>query len=181
MKFAHKLSLSDYNITDGHGKLAARNTFTLVNNTMACATNYSSKGSISLMWKRLLDKSPTKCPAHKTAFEDAKGVLYEDYDKDRRTELYQDYCKKEFALKQKELQMEREFKEIGDRWKDEFDKNLKASEEYLEFHRVAAVVKPCLDAIDLYIYGPLYHLKQGTQLCSYVATHYIRSYIILSS
>ena len=163
MTVAQKLSACDYSIAHEHAKLAALNTFKLVDHTVACATSCSLKGStISGMWKRLLDASPKTCPEHKPGFEEAKRVLYKDCDK---TELYQEYCKKEYALKQKELQIERELKKtVGDQWKDEFEKNLKASDEYLQFKHADGEVKHHLDAINLYRHGPLHHLKKGTYI-----------------
>ena len=166
MTVAQKLSACDYSIAHEHSEQAALETFKLVDHTVACATSCSLKGStISGMWKRLLDAAPKACPEHKQGFEEAKRVLYKDYDKKLYTELYQEYCKKEYALKQKELQIERELTEnVGDQWKDKFEKNLKASDEYLQFQHADREVKHHLDAFNLYIDGPLHHLKKGTYI-----------------
>ena len=55
MTVGKKLSSCDYDITNEHAKLAAYNTFELVNETISCSTNYTPNGSwVSTMWKRLL-------------------------------------------------------------------------------------------------------------------------------
>ena len=169
MAVGQKLSSCDYDVTAGHDKLAAQKTFELVNHTISCATNYSPKGSpVSVMWERLLQgNGPRPGPEHQPAFEKARHALFMDYTRDKPTELYQGYLDKEVALKQKELELERESqKSYGDQWKVNFDKSLKASKEYLEFQRVAEVVKPHLDAIAVWKHGPLVHnlnnMRQGS-------------------
>ena len=176
MAVGQKLSFCDYDVTAGHAELAAQKSFELVDHTIACATNYSSKGSpVSLLWETLLlEKGPKAGPDEQSAFREAKKALFVDYDKHKPTELYQDYLDKEIVLKQKELEIKREsIKDYGDQWKVNFDESLKASKEYLEFEHVTNVVKPHLDAIEVWKHGPLFHhlnhLKQG----SYLATHYI--------
>ena len=162
------LSSADYSITDGHAELAAKNTFQLVDHTIACAINCSKGSPISTMWTRLLQgRGPRAGPEEQPAFAEAKRALYVDYDKKLPTELYKEYRVKEHALMQKELQIEDELREkYGDQWKVYFDKRLKASKEYLDFQYASEEVKPHLDAIKIWIHGPLVHdldsLKQGT-------------------
>ena len=167
MAVGQQLSSCDYGITAGHGELAAQKTFELVNHTIPCATNYSSKGSlISVMWERLLqEKGPIAGPNEQPAFEKARRVLFVDYDKHKPTELYQDYLDKEIALRQKEFQIEEECQDhYGDQWKVKFDRRLQVSKEYIEFQRAAKVVQPHLDAIEVWKHGPLVHkLKQLEQ------------------
>ena len=171
MAVGQQLSSSDYDITAGHAELAAHKTFELVNHTIPCATNYSSKGSsVSVMWERLLQgKGPRAGPEHQPAFEEAKRVLFVDYDKNKPTELYQGYLDKEIALKQKEFQIEEECREkYGDQWRVNFDKKSQVSKEYIEFQCAAKVVQPHLDAIEIWRHGPLVHnlnhMKQGTKI-----------------
>ena len=168
MAVGQQLSSSDYDITCGHAELAAQKTFELVNHTIPCATNYSSRGSsISVMWERLLQgKGPRAGPEHQPAFEKARHALFLDYTRHKPTELYQDYLDKEIALKQKEFQIEEECRNMyGDQWKVNFDKRLQVSKEYIEFERIAEVVQPHLDAIEVWEHGPLVHnlnhMRQG--------------------
>ena len=179
MAVGQKLSYCDYDVTAGHAELAAKNTSQLVDHALACATTYSSKGSVSRMWEGLLDeKGPKAGPDEQSAFQEAKKALYKDYNKNEHTALYEDYLIKSFALKQTELQIQRELKEKdGDQWKVNFNETLNASKEYCEFQQVAELVEPHLDAIKVWQHGPLVHqlnrLKQGSKL----ATHYICTYI----
>ena len=184
MAVGQKLSFCDYDVTAGHAELAAQKSFELVDHTIACATNYSSKGSpVSLMWETLLlEKGPKAGPDEQSAFQEAKNALFVDYDKHKPTELYQDYLSKEIALKQKEFEIEDKCQDqYGDQWKVKFDRRLQVSKEYIEFQHAAKVVKPHLDAIEVWKHGPLFHhldyLKQGT----YLATHYMYSYVACAS
>ena len=167
MAVGQQLSSFDYDITAGHAELAAQKIFELVNYTIPCATNCSSKGSlVSVMWERLLQgEGPRAGPKQQPAFEKAKNVLFMDYDKNKPTELYQDYLDKKIALNQKELQIKDEYQKDSDRWKGNFNERLQLSKEYTEFQHVAQVVKPHLDAIEVWEHGPLFrnlnHMKQG--------------------
>ena len=158
------LSSADYSIADGHAELAAKNTFQLVDRTIACAINCSKGSSISEMWKRLLrKKGPKPGPEEEPAFQKAKLALFVDYDKNLPTKLYKEYHDKEDALKQKEHQIDcGSQKNYGDQRKV----NLKTSKEYSDFQRVAERVKHHLDAIKVWEHGPLVHdldhMKQGT-------------------
>ena len=168
MAVGKQLGYFDYDITAGHEELAAQKSFELVNNTISCATNYSSKGSVSMMWERLLQgKGPRAGPEHQPAFEKARRALFVDYDKKKPTKLYQDYCDKEIALEQMKIELEDKCQEkYGDQWKVNYERRLKVSKEHIEFERAAAVVKPHLDAIEIWEHGPLVrnlnHMKQGT-------------------
>ena len=168
MAVGQQLSSFDFDIAAGHAELAAQKTFELVNHTVSCATNYSPKGTlVSVMWERLLQGTGPKAgPEHQAAFEKAKRTLFVNYTTHKPTALYQGYLDKEIALKQKELQLEDECQEkYGDQWKVNFDKRLKLSKEYIEFQRAADVVKPHLDAIEVWKHGPLVHnlnqMRQG--------------------
>ena len=164
MAVGQQLSSSDFDITHGNAELAAQKTFELVNHTISCATNYSPKGSsISEMWERLLQGKAGS--EYHPAFEEAKRVLFVDYDKHKPTELYQGYLDKEIALKKKEQQIKKECQKDGDQMESNFNERLQVSKEYIEFQRAAKVVQPHLDAIEVWKHGPLVYqlnyLKQG--------------------
>ena len=168
MAVGQQLSSFEYGITYDNAELAAQKTFELVNHTIACATTYSPKGSsISGMWERLLQEEGPKVGEElRPAFEEARDALFVEYNKNKCTELYQDYLDKEIALNQKELQIKEECqKDHGDQWESNFNDKLQHSKEYIEFQHAAKVVQPHLDVIEVWQHGPLVHklkqLKQG--------------------
>ena len=138
---------------------AAHNTFELVDSCIACNVNYSLTGSrISTQWEQLLyhGKGPPAGPEHKPAFENAKALLYKNYDTRERTELYKNYIKASagFAAKKVSLMIECQ-QQYGDKWKTIYDQMLLTTEEYQRFQPLDREVPPLLQAIDEWVYGPL--------------------------
>ena len=140
-------------------QLAAYNTFELVDSCIACEVNYSLTGSrISTQWEQLLyhGKGPPADAAQKPAFENAKALLYTNYDTRERSDLYNNYIKAsaDFEAKKVSLTIECQQK-YGDNWKTFYDQLLLATEEYQQFQPLDRDVPPLLQAIDEWVYGPL--------------------------
>ena len=138
---------------------AAHNTFDLVDSCIACNVNYSLKGSrISTQWEQLLynGKGPPADAAQKPAFEDAKALLYTNYDTRERSELFKNYIKASAEFAAKRVALKREcHQEHGDNWKTIYDELLLTTEEYQQFQPLDREVSPYLQAIDEWVCGPL--------------------------
>ena len=146
----------EYNV---YSEMGPYNTFSLVDSTIACGTNYNATGSqISLMWGRLLEEKGPKAGAqHEPAFKEAKKVLYVKYE-ERKTELHKKYHTKKNALAQKKIKMQDAYKETyGDQWNAKFEKDFYNCIEYTKFQELAAVVEPHLKAIEVVKFGPFFH------------------------
>ena len=165
------LYYADYSPTK-FPKVAAHNTFELVNSCIACNVNYSPTGSIiSLRWEQLLyeGKGPKATEEQRPAFEKAKALLYENYETRKPTELYEKYLEAKSAFERKKVQLMRECRQkYCDNWEANYNELLPATEEYQQFQALDREVSPQLQAIDEWVYGPLANvmapLKQGNYL-----------------
>ena len=153
-----RLNYADYSPTH-FPKVAALNTFELVNSCIACNVNYSPTGSrISQRWEQLLykGKGPKATAKQKPAFEKAKALLYKNYEAREYSELYKRYIDAKSALATKKVELEMEcHQKYGDKWEAIYDKLLPATEEYQQFQALDREVSPLLQAIDEWVYGPL--------------------------
>lgn len=168
MAVGQQLCSSDYDVT-GNAKMAAFNTFELVNNTISCSTNFCAAGStVSFMWEHLqLGTGPSAGPQQQADFYKAKEALYVDYVKSKRTKLYDEYLEKKQAREEKKIQVKTYCKNNhGDRWEEYYREGFNASTENIEFQDLAAEVIPHLNAIEVWRHGPLVHItthiRQGT-------------------
>lgn len=152
------LLYSDYSLVS-LPEQAAYNTFNLVDDCIACNVNYTLTGSkISTQWEQLLyhGKGPAAGPAQKPAFENAKALLYVNYDTKERTQLYDNYIKAKADFGEKEVTLKIECQQkYGDNWKSIYDQLLVTTEEYQQFQPLDGEVSPLLQAIDEWEYGPL--------------------------
>jgi len=159
MAVGQQLSYFDYDVCK-NTKMAAYNTYQLVNSTIACGTNHNTAGSsISLMWERLLQgKGPGAGQKHRPAFEEAKETLYVEYPK-RKNELYEKYLTKKNALEQKKVKMQDDCKKkYGNQWKANFEREFNGCIENNEFQDLKASVEHHLKAIEVWEHGPLFHI-----------------------
>ena len=152
------LNYADYSPTE-FPKVAALNTFELVNSCISCNVNYLPTGSIiSLRWEQLLyeGKGPKATAKQKPAFEKAKALLYKNYEAREYSELYKRYIDAKAALAKKEVELQMEcYQKYGDKWEAIYNKLLPATEEYQQFQPLDREVSPQLQAIDEWVYGPL--------------------------
>lgn len=158
MAVGQQLLYSDYDVS-GNVKVAAYNTYELLNKTAKCGTNYTPGDSrISLKWKQLLyeGKGPNAGPQQQAAFEKARAVLYIDYANKKHTKLYEDYLDKKAARDMKKVEMEFDYQDkYGDRWQVRFDKMFPITRENQQFENLDREIRPYLRAIDEWTYGPL--------------------------
>jgi len=172
MRTGQQLLYADYDVS-GDPDIASYNTFKLVDETVNVAPAFTPSGSnISNLWQQLLDggKGPNPGPAEKTAFEKARKVLYKRYPEEK-SEYYIEYIDKKFKLEDKRYDLEKKMKdEYGDDWEAYLEERLKRTREYYEYSEIETRVKPHLQAIDAWDYGPLKDtivpFKEGTVLYS---------------
>ena len=82
---------SDYSLTHDNVNRASEKTFELTDACATCTTNYNPTGSnIHLLWEQLIyeDKGPEAGPQQQAAFEEAKRVLYKDYEEKIYSSFY---------------------------------------------------------------------------------------------
>ena len=174
MTIAKHLSHSDYSPAKDLSE-AALNTFELVNHCIACNPIYAPTGSkISLQWQQLLfeGEGPKATPAQKPAFEKAKALLYTNYETRERTELYKEYCRAKANFIEKKFMIKRECEvAYGDHWEAKFDEKFPTTEEYQQFQPLEKKVRPLLQAIDEWVYGPLAHVMTPIKTSMYIVNY----------
>ena len=153
-----RLNYADYSPTE-FPKVAAHNTFELVDSCIACNVNYSPTGSrISLQWEQLLyeGKGPKATAKLRPAFEKAKALLYKSYETREPSPLYKKYLETKFNLAKKKGELMIKCRQdYGDEWDAPYDELLHATQEYQQFQDLDREVSPQLQAIDEWVDGPL--------------------------
>ncbi len=152
------LNYADYSPTE-FPKVAALNTFELVDSCVACNVNYAPTGSrISLRWEQLVNhgRGPKATGKQKPAFDKARALLYKNYEIREYTELYKKYLEVKSAVARKKVDLEIECRQkYGNDWEIAYTKLLSATEEYQQFEALDREVCPQLQAIDEWVDGPL--------------------------